>query len=280
MHFERKVRLNVDGAVMKKSIGAILLSGAVVVGAGAAHANGVGAGETGITPLVVPAERTTQLAFPSVFGVASAVPAPGGSGFAALSYVNPRGGVAGSDGDGDLAFGYTVGNPIEGVSATVAVNILGLEPFGESGAVSVNFSRLLRAGGNSVTFIGLAAGNLLGWGDAENNETSYTIAASHLVGITTAGGVEIPMQVSVGYGNQSTLSDDGRGVSGPGGFVGLGVGVTETLSASLSATETQFNVGFSLSVPQVPGLGLSLGMFDVTDNTNRQQVSFGASFSF
>ena len=265
---------------MKNYIGAILLGGVFIAGASASHANGVGAGETGITPLVVPAERTTQLAFPSVFGVASAVAAPGGSGFAALSYVNPRGGVAGSDGDGDLSFGYTVGNPIDAVSATVAVNILGLEPFGESGTLSVNFSRLLRAGGNSVTFVGLAAGNLLGWGDAENNDTTYTIAASHLVAIPTAGGVEIPMQISVGYGNETTLSDDGRGVAGEGAFIGLGVGVTETLSASLSATETQLNVGFSLSVPQLPGLGLSLGMFDVTDNTNRQQVSFGASFSF
>ena len=88
------------------------------------------------------------------------------------------------------------------------------------------------------------------------------------------------MQVSVGYGNEWTLSDDGLGVAGPGAFIGLGVGVTETLSASLSATQTQLNVGFSLSVPQVPGLGLSLGMFDVTDNTSRQQVSLGASFSF
>jgi hypothetical protein len=274
------MHLIVDGAVMKNSIGAILLGGVFIAGASAAQANGVGAGELGITPLVVPAERTTQLAFPSVFGVASAVAAPGGSGFAALSYVNPRGGVTGSDGDGDFSFGYTVGNPIEGVSATVAVNIVGLDPFGESGTLSVNFSRLLRAGGNSATFVGLAAGNLLGWGDAENNDTTYTIAASHLVGITTAGGVEIPMQVSVGYGNESTLSDDGLGVAGPGAFIGLGVGVTETLSASLSATQTQLNVGFSLSVPQVPGLGLSLGMFDVTDNTSRQQVSLGASFSF
>ena len=30
----------------------------------------------------------------------------------------------------------------------------------------------------------------------------------------------------------------------------------------------------------LPGLGLSLGVFDVTDNTSRQQWSLGASFSF
>jgi hypothetical protein len=258
---------------MRNTIGAILLGGVAVVAAGAAQANGGALVETGAAPVA-------QLAFPSVFGVASAVPPRSGGGFVALSYVNPRGGVSGSDGDGDLSIGYTIGNPIDGVSATVAANILGLEPFGEDGTLSVAFSRLVHAGGNSITFVGLGFGNLMGWGDAENNNETYTVTASRLMGISTASGREIPMQISVGYGNETTMSDDGRGTAGPGAFVGVGVGVTQSLSASLSATESQFNVGFSLNVEQLPGLGLSLGMFDVTDNTSRQQVSLGASFSF
>lgn len=265
---------------MKKSIGAIVVGGLMLGSAGGALANGVGAGELTTAPPVVGAASPTQLAFPAVFGVASAVAAPNGTGFAALSYVDPRGGIAGSDGDGDFSVGYTVGNPIDAVSATVALNILGLDPFGDSGTVSVSFSRLLRVGGNSATFGAIAAGNLLGWGTAEDNDTTYTVAVSHLVGIATASGVEIPMQISVGYGNETTLSDDGRGVAGPGAFIGVGVGLTETLSVSLSATETQVNAGFALSVPELPGLGLTLGVFDVADNTNRQQFTLGASFSF
>jgi hypothetical protein len=30
----------------------------------------------------------------------------------------------------------------------------------------------------------------------------------------------------------------------------------------------------------VPGLGLSLGVYDVTDNTNRQQTALTVGFSF
>lgn len=265
---------------MKKSISAILVSGFVLGAAGTASATGLGAGDLTVAPPVVGATSPTQLAFPGVFGVASAIAAPSGSGFAALSYVDPRGGVAGSDADGDFSIGYTIGNPVEAVSVTGSINVLGLEPFGDSGTLAVSISRLLRAGGNSATFAAIAAGNLMGWGDAKNNRETYTFAVSHLVGISTASGVEVPVQVAVGYGNQSTLSDDGRGVSGPGAFIGVGVGVTEALSASLSATETQLNVGFSLSIPALPGLGVSFGMFDVTDNTSRQQLSLGASFSF
>lgn len=269
---------------MKNSLGAILLGGVAGILASAsvsvAQTTGAGAGAAFGTPVVQPIESPTQLAFPGMFGVASAVAAPAGARFVAFSYVNPRGGVRGSDGDGDLAIGYTVGNPIDAVSATVSVNILGLQPFADSGNVSITLSRLLRAGGNSATFIGLGAGNLLGWGVARNNTQSYTITASHLVGVATASGLEIPLQVSAGYGNQTTLSTDGRGTSGPGAYIGLGVGVTEAMSVGISATRTQINMGFSLNVAEVPGLGLSLGVFDVANKTNRQQLSLGASFAF
>jgi hypothetical protein len=265
---------------MKKYFGVILLCGAAMGSASAVQANGVGAAAAAGVPVVQSAESPTALAFPGMFGVASAVAAPAGAGFVAFSYVNPRGGVRGSDGDGDLAIGYTVGNPIDAVSATVSVNILGLQPFADSGNVSLSLSRLLRASGNSATFIGLGAGNLLGWGAARNNAQSYTITASHLVGVSTASGLEIPLQISAGYGNQSTLSTDGLGTSGPGAYVGLGVGVTEALSLGASATRTQINMGFSLNVAEVPGLGLSLGVFDIANKTNRQQLSLGASFAF
>lgn len=258
----------------------LAISAAAVLSVTAAHAQGVGASDVTGVPTVLPIESPTSLAFPTVFGAASAVASPGGTGFVALSYVNPREGIANRGGDGDLSFGYTIGNPVDAVSATIAVNILGLEPFADSGNLSVSLSRMLRAGGNSATFLSLAAGDLLGWGDAEGGSPVYSITGSHLLAITTASGLEIPMQFSLGYGNETTLSDDGRGLISQGAYVGFGVGVTENLAASLSATETQLNVGFSLTIPEIPGLGVSVGMFDVTDNTSRQQLSLGVSFGF
>lgn len=265
---------------MNRVFGTVALSASAVLFATGAYANGGSSPATEVAPAVVAAESSGARAFPGIFGIASAVAAPSGTRFVALSYVNPRGGVSGSDGDGDLSFGYTFGNPIDAVSATVAVNVLGLDPFGDSGNVSLSLSRMLRAGGNSATFVGLGVGDLLGWGDAADEDVVYTLTASHLMGISTASGREIPLQLSAGFGNETTLSDDGLGTVGEGLFVGVGVGLTEVLAASVSATETQFNIGFSVSVPDVPGLGLSVGMFDVTDNTSRQQLSLGASFAF
>jgi hypothetical protein len=58
------------------------------------------------------------------------------------------------------------------------------------------------------------------------------------------------------------------------------MGLTETLAGSISFTRSQINMGFSLSIPQIEGAGLSLGVYDITDNTSRQQVSLGLSFAF
>ena len=240
-----------------------------------------GASITGTAaPIQTQPSPSASLAFPSIFGATSAVSAPSGTAFVALSYVTPRGGIQGSDDDGDLSFGYAFGNPVSGVSAQVAVNILGLDPFGDSGALSFSLSRMLRAGGSSATFASIGAGNIAGWGDARRSDTTYVAAVSHIQAFPLANGVELPVQFTFGYGSASTLSDDGRGRPGPGAFFGVGMGLTQNLSGSISFTETQVNMGLSLSIPQLPGAGLSLGVYDVTDNTNRQQVALGLSLAF
>jgi hypothetical protein len=234
----------------------------------------------GVAPLQTQPSPSASLAFPSVFGATSAVAAPSGTAFAALSYVTPRGGVQGSDDDGDLSLGYAFGNPVSGVSAQVAINVLGLDPFGDAGSVSLSLSRMLRAGGTSATFASVGAGNVLPWGVARRGDTSYVAAVSHIQAYQLANGVELPVQYTFGYGTDSTLSDDGRGRAGPGAFFGVGMGLTQNLSGSISFTETQVNMGFSLSIPQLAGAGLSLGVYDVTDNTNRQQIALGLSLAF
>ncbi|WP_284265256.1 hypothetical protein [Roseicyclus amphidinii] len=234
----------------------------------------------GAAPLAVQPSPSASLAFPSVFGVGSAVAAPSGTRFVALSYVSPREGISTKDDDGDVSFGFALGNPVSGVSAQVSVNILGLNPFAESGSVSASLSRMLRAGGTSATFASISAGNLLGWGDASGSEPTYVATLSHVQAFPLANGTELPMQFSFGYGSDTTLSDDGLGTRGPGAFFGVGMGLTETLAGSISFTRSQINMGFSLSIPQIEGAGLSLGVYDITDNTSRQQVSLGLSFAF
>jgi hypothetical protein len=226
-----------------------------------------------------PAAAQPGAAFPAIFGANSAIPAPGGTAYGALTYATPRSGVSGAGGDGDLALGYVFGNPVTGLSVTTGLNITSLDGFGEDGSVDISVARMLRAGGNSATFLGASAGNILAWGSAKTSGEAYSAYVSHLVGFKTATG-EVPVQFTLGYGDKTTRDDNGSGLMGEGFFVGMGVGLTQTLSASISATETQANIGVAMAVPQVPGLGISFGVYDVTDNTSRQQTALTVGFSF
>ena len=223
------------------------------------------------------AQPLSQRAFPSGFGVPSAVAPTAGSGFVGATFVTPRGGVSGADNDGSVAAGYSIGNPVDGVSLTFGLAITGIDPFGDSGSFSVSASRLLGIGENSATFLGASAAGLLGWGDADDAET-YNIYLSHVVGIPTGTG-ELPMQFSVGFGTDAITETNGTGNRDDGFYAGVGVGLTSNLSAGLSITETQANLGFTVTIPDAP-VSITAGFTDITDETDRQQFSLSVGFGF
>jgi len=103
---------------------------------------------TTVPDAVVSAQPQPGRAFPAIFGANSAIPAPGGTAYGVLTYTNPRRGVSGQGGDGDLALGYVFGNPVTGLSVTTGVNITSLDGFGDDGSVDISVARMLRAGGN------------------------------------------------------------------------------------------------------------------------------------
>lgn len=218
------------------------------------------------------------LAFPSTFGVPTAVAPRAGTAFVGATYANPRGGVRGAGGDGDIVAGYTIGNPIEAVSLTFAIALTGLEPLGDAGSFSVSVSRLLRASGNSATYSGLTVSNLAPWGVNKGRSAMYSAYVSHLVGLSV-GEREIPLQFTVGLGTDNTRKRDGSGVLQDGAFVGFGIGLTEMISASVSATRTQLNIGASISLKGTP-LSATIGVLDATNNTDRRQVSVSVGMSF
>lgn len=259
--------------VHSKLLSATLVSTAALIAGSAAFAQN--AGSVIVPPPVTSAANPTILAFPSIFGASSAFSSPGGTGFVSLTYANPRGGLSGNGSDGDAAIGYTVGNPLTSVSATFGISIASLDGFGDDGSLFFSLSRALFFGENSATFIGFSSGNLLGWGDVRNTKETASLYLSTLTSIN-----EVPVQFTIGYGNQTVIEDDGTGTLDEGAFIGVGVGVSQNLSISASATETQLNLGFTATVPAAPGLSLTAGVFDVTDNTDRQQVSISLGYSF
>lgn len=224
------------------------------------------------------------LAFPSIYGAPSAIAPQGGTGFIGLTLVYPRRDVPNTATtkekiDGDVVVGYTLGNPIDAVSVTASLVITSLtNAFADSGAVALDFSRALHVTDDSLTFVGFSASNLAAWGDAKLDPEAYSAYVSHLFSVNGPRG-EIPLQITVGYGDQTTYDDWGILV-GEGWFYGLGIGLTPNLSASLSGTRNQLNIGLALGLPAFPDWGLSAGVYDVTDNIDRRQFSISISRSF
>ncbi|MBM1223023.1 hypothetical protein JQU17_22745 [Ponticoccus sp. SC2-23] len=216
------------------------------------------------------------LAFPGSFGVPSAVsPAPN-TGFVGVSFSTPRGGIEGNGLDIESSVGYSFGNPLDAVGVTLSVNITGSDPFGDAGSFSLSASRLLRAEGSSATFLGATVANLLDWGVAV--DPIYSGYLSHLTSIELVG-VEVPLQLVAGYGSDITRSTDGSGDIDDGIFAGVGLGVSENLSAGISVTTTQVNAGFSYSLPDIP-VGATISILDILDTTERRTFVASLGYSF
>lgn len=220
----------------------------------------------------------TVLAFPSTFGVPTAVAPRPRTAFVGATYANPRGGVSGAGGDGDIVAGYSVGNPLDVVSLTFGVAITGVDPLGDAGSLSISASRVLRAGEKSATYLGGSVTNLAAWGPNSDRSETFSTYVSHLVGMRF-GQVEVPVQITVGYGTDVERDRNGSNRLSGGFFAGVGVGLTERISASLSATETQVNLGATFTLPG-SGVSTTVGVLDVTDNTDRRQFSLSVSVGF
>lgn len=219
-----------------------------------------------------------QLTFPATFGIPSAVPPRSRTAFVGATLVTPRAGIEGLGSDGDVVAGYNIGNPVDGVALTFGLAITGLDPLGDAGALSLSAARLLRAGGASATFGGVSASNIAAWGEAADRPEVYSVYVSHLMGLSTAR-AELPLQIGMGYGTDTTRATDGSGVLRDGMFAGLGIGLTPLVSGSVSATESQVNLGATLSIPRT-GASLSLGVLDVADTTDHRQVSLSIGLGF
>jgi hypothetical protein len=228
-------------------------------------------------PYVLSTQGKTR-AFPSVFGAGSAFVAPGGAVYGALTYTNPRGGVAGAGGDADVSLGFGLGSPTENVGVNVGLDIRGSQPFGDAGAFSLTFARALSTTDKSATFVSVGASQLGAFGTSRGSAVKYNATISHLTSLGSADN-EFPVMVTAGFANRNTYSRTNIGTLSDGFFVGAGIGVAKNLAVSLSATQTQLNIGTSFTVPGLDGVSVSLGMYDVANTVQRRQTALTVSYS-
>lgn len=221
--------------------------------------------------------------FPSIFGIPSAFPAPGGTGFVGLVLVHPRRGAGDLETvidklDGDLALGYTLGNPVRGLSATFGATVTSLKDFGDDGALQVSLSRALAVRDNSLTFAGVSATNLAAWGLAKDNPPAYSIYLSHLFALPLQTG-ELPVQITVGYGDQ--VAPDGSAQAYdrvP--FAGLGFGLSDSVSLSIAATQNEIYAGVGFGISALPDWTFSFGAYDITQAQGRRQFALSIARGF
>lgn len=235
------------------------------------------------TPVFAQSDRVAYR-FPSIFGIPSALPAPGKSGYVGLVLVHPRRDTEGSSelidqADGDLLLGYTFGNPMRGVSVHVGATITSLIGFAEDGALQASLSRAVNVSGSSATFAGISASNVAAWGDAANSPPAYAAYLSHLFTATSAQGTEIPIQLTAGFGDHAATSG-GSGSNEQQPFVGLGVGISKAMNVSLSGTTKELYAGVGFGFRKLPHWSFSFGAFDVTQAQGDRQFALTIARGF
>lgn len=189
-------------------------------------------------------------------GVAHAVVAPHGTGYAALNLFTPRGGVPGGTWDGSASFGIGFGNQDTGIGGSLTLNTTGLSPFGTDGDFTLKFAKTLADDGVNKTSIGIGFNRVAAWGANAAMAKSYDVSLTHFMTMPDGNGGR-PMMVTIGYGSAN--------ITGPGGFGGVGFGLTENLGWGVSVKNGRLTTGFGYKVPEVPGMSLT---FDVS-NINR-----------
>lgn len=169
-----------------------------------------------------------------------------------------------------------MGNPISAVSLTFGATVSGLDPFGDAGSFSVSASRMVYASATTLTFLGASVSELGGWGVSKSIDPKGSIYAT-TVGDLSMGAIEVPFEVTMGYG-QDVRTNKKTGALEDSGFWGVGLGIAPGVAASLSGTNNQLNVGATVAIPGLSGVGVTMGVSDVTNNTNRRQTSITVGY--
>lgn len=214
------------------------------------------------------ARSTTPPKFVTMQGIGSGSVAAGGSVFGSVSGTTQRAGVGGID--GSLAFGAGFGDANVGVGAQVTVNITSADPadFADSGFIGVKFGTKLA--GDRPAFVALSLDNLAGWGDSARNDLKAT-AALTTFGEVSLSGEAYPMMFTLGLSGT-----EGRDVLP---FVGLGIGITEHVGASVSHDGSNVNLGLGFKVPGVDGMSASVTLDDALEQDGDRRATFSLSYS-
>jgi hypothetical protein len=214
----------------------------------------------------------------TLLGIPSATVAPGGLGFASLSYSTDRlGGGGGAGGpDGSAALGFGLGSAEERLGLQVTAHVTSLsDDFGDSGYLELKAARQI-ATGAAPTYASLTLGHLGTWGDARVRDVSATVAVTTFTNVRLGAGREsFPLMLTLGAGSHIRNNS-----TDPGVFFGAGVGLTRNLAASVAWSGEYVNLGASYRFEGSENLGLTATLYDAFDQKNSRRAGISITYVF
>ena len=205
----------------------------------------------------------------TLLGIQSGTVAPGGLAFVALSGATERAGT-GSGNDGSLALGFGLGDANKGVGLQFTGYVTSLtDDFADSGYLAVKAGTRL---GDQPLYFAVSVDHLAGWGDSSGLDPSFSAALTAFPQVDL-GGADFPLMLTLGAG-----SDIRNNRTDPGVFLGAGIGLTESLGASLAWTGEEMDLGISLRPPENQSLSLTATVGDLFDQEDNRRVTVSVTW--
>jgi len=206
----------------------------------------------------------------TLLGIPSATVAPNGLAFASLSGTTRRAGSTDGELDGSLALGFGLGSAEDGIGLQFTVQTTSLtNSFGDSGYLSFKASRRI-AGVTMPTYLGLSVDQIGNWGDASDVDIRGSLMVTSFTKLQFgATGDSFPVIMTLGVG--SDLRDN---ASKTAVFGGVGIGLTESIGASLAWNGENVDFGTSFRVKGLSNFGVTAVVNDAFDQDDSRRVTF------
>lgn len=211
----------------------------------------------------------------SLVSIPSATVAPGGLGFAGLSYSTKRS-TTNDEPDGSAILGFGLGDANDGVGFQFGAHIVSLtDDFADTGYFSLKASTRI-SDGAAPTYASLTVSHLGTWGVSANEDPTTVVALTRFAGWTLGEAQNVyPVMMTIGAG--TNLSDFGQE---PGIFGGFGIGLTEYMAASIAWTGDEVSVGSSFKIKGLDNLFLSVSLDDALNDRDFQRVTLSIGYQF
>ena len=208
----------------------------------------------------------------SIQGIPSATVVPSRSYFLSLTGSNTRP-TGFNDADGDMSFGLGFGDQDTGIGGHIGVANLSLKDnFFDSGYFFARVgTRVLPQLG--LNYIAVGLDNLVPWGPEAGHSNRVRIMASRFSSLTFGpNDMQHPLMMTVGI-STGDARDSKLGV-----FAGIGLGVTDGFSVSVSRAGNRTNAGIGYVPPNRSDINVTFTASDLTATEAPLRLSVSVSW--